>query len=119
MRFLYFAFMKNLPVHKNKSLENIKDEEWREIPFTEGYYLVSNLGRVKALERIVYSDTAPLGRRIKEKILSQLVGKNKNNHTGDQTFELSVTYTPLEQGYPNCFPPWSVSFHRPDNQMGS
>lgn len=70
----------------------MKGEIWKEIPYTEGYYVVSNLGRVKALARRVYSDTAPNGRLIKEKILSQYVLIQKNKHIGDKVFELSVTY---------------------------
>lgn len=84
--------MAKIPIYKNKSLKNIKGEEWREILYAEGYYLVSNFGRIKALERMVYSDAAPNGRRLKEKIMSQSISKNSNRHTSDQTFELSVTY---------------------------
>ncbi len=84
--------MSEVPIYKNKSLEDLKGEVWKEIPFTEGYYVVSNLGRVKALERVVYSDTAPFGRRIKERILSQNIGKQPNSFTNDETFGLSVVY---------------------------
>jgi hypothetical protein len=81
-----------LPIYKNKSLRNLKGEKWKEIPFTEGYYAVSNYGRVKALPRVVFSDTAPKGRKLKERILSQAVGKQHNSYTGDKTFGLVVTF---------------------------
>lgn len=82
--------MKKIPTHKNKSLKDLKGEQWREIPYTEGYYVVSNLGRVKALERIVYYRTAPNGRRLKERIVSQAVGKIKNHYVGDYTYGAAV-----------------------------
>ena len=45
-------------------------EIWKDIPNYEGYQ-VSNLGRVKSLERI-----DALGRRVKEKILKPLITRN-------------------------------------------
>lgn len=50
----------------------MEEEEWRDIPEYEGYYQVSNLGRVKSLERTVerVSKWGTLDRMpIKEKIL--------------------------------------------------
>ena len=44
-------------------MENLEKEIWKDIPNYEGYQ-VSNLGRVKSLERI-----DALGHRLKEKIL--------------------------------------------------
>lgn len=41
------------PVYKNLSLEDLPGEEWRDVVGYEGLYKVSNLGRVKSLERIV------------------------------------------------------------------
>lgn len=41
-------------------------EVWKNIPGYEGHYQASNLGRIKSLERF-----DPLGRRVREKILSQ------------------------------------------------
>ncbi len=48
------------------SIENLPGEEWRDIEGYEGYYQVSNKGRVKSLERID-SNNHP----VKEKILKQ------------------------------------------------
>ena len=36
---------------RNLSLENLPREEWRDVVGYEGLYQVSNLGRVKSLER--------------------------------------------------------------------
>ena len=45
-------------------MENFEKEVWRDIPNYEGIYQVSNLGRIKSLERI-----DARGYRLKEKIL--------------------------------------------------
>ncbi len=84
--------MLKVPVYKDKTLKDLMGEVWKEIPYTEGYYVVSNLGRVKALERVVYSPTAPNGRTLKEKILSQGLQKQKNVFTGDFTYGLAVSF---------------------------
>jgi hypothetical protein len=76
----------------NKSLKNIKGEKWLEIPFTEGYYLVSNFGRVKALARYIEPANASYGYWTKDKILSQSFSRQKNRYKGDYTFGLTVTY---------------------------
>ena len=51
-------------------MDNFKNEEWRDIPEFEGLYQISNLGRIKSLERI-----DALGRRVKEKILKPLINQ--------------------------------------------
>lgn len=40
-------------IYKNLSLEDMDGEVWKDIPGYEGYYQVSNMGRVKGLERII------------------------------------------------------------------
>jgi hypothetical protein len=82
--------MAKVPIYKNKSLKDLKGEVWKEIPFTDGCYVVSNMGRVKALERVVYSHTVPNGRRLKERIMGQSIHKQGNSFTGDETFGLAV-----------------------------
>lgn len=39
------------PIWKNKSLEDLPNEEWKDIPNYEGLYQVSNIGRIKSLPR--------------------------------------------------------------------
>jgi hypothetical protein len=55
--------------------------------------MVSNYGRVKALERLIMTEASPNGRWLKPKILSQSLNKMKNVYKGDITQLLSVTYT--------------------------
>jgi hypothetical protein len=35
----------NIPIWRNKSLENLPNEEWKDIIGFVGYYQVSNIGR--------------------------------------------------------------------------
>ncbi len=77
---------------KNKSPKDLRGEEWKEISFTEGYYLISNFGRVKALARFIEQYTNGKGRWIKERILKQYITKSKNNYKNDYKFGLMVNY---------------------------
>lgn len=65
-------------VHKNLSLENIKGEIWKDIPDYEGYYQVSNYGRVKSLSR--YQSR-------KERILKQQISPEGYLSVGLQVFK--------------------------------
>ena len=66
--------------YKNKSLENIVDlidgvtitEEWKDIEGYEGLYMVSNFGRVKSLERMIYFKDGRY-RKTKDRIIHQQV----------------------------------------------
>ena len=42
-----------MEIYQNQSLEDLPNETWRDIPSYEGIYQVSNLGRVKSLDRII------------------------------------------------------------------
>lgn len=48
-----FNFMEEITHWKNLSLKNIKGEKWLPMPNYEGQYMVSNMGRVKGLPRII------------------------------------------------------------------
>ena len=63
--------MDNLLPHKNLSLEDMDGEIWKDIEGFEGYYQISNFGRVKSLSRIVIDSK----RNIKEKILKVRITK--------------------------------------------
>lgn len=82
--------MKKIPVYKNKSLVSLKGERWKNIAEFEGLYKVSNLGRVKSLDRII-----PHPRLIEQfvagRILSQSLAKNKNIKTGEPMIDLRVS----------------------------
>ena len=54
-------------------MENI--EIWKDIKGYEGKYQVSNLGRIKSLERDVFFPNGTVNRHIEEKILVQNIGK--------------------------------------------
>ena len=65
-------------IWKNKDLNDIYGEYWKDIFGYEGYYMISNMGRVKSLDRIItYSN----GRKNNTKgvIIGQILsGWNKN-----------------------------------------
>ena len=56
-------------------MENFKYEEWKDIPNFEGLYQVSNLGRVKSLERFRKGANGSLV-LVKEKILKPVISHN-------------------------------------------
>jgi len=68
--------------YQDLNLCNMENEVWKEIPGFEGYCMVSNLGRVKALSRFV--DRPNRGRVImKERIIKQGLRKStRNQRTG-------------------------------------
>ena len=56
-------------------MDNFKYEEWKDIPNFEGLYQVSNLGRVKSLERFRKGANGSLV-LVKEKILKLVISHN-------------------------------------------
>lgn len=58
-------------IYKNLSLENIEGEIWKDIIGFEGYYQVSNMGRIKSLAKIVKHSNPKLKCSRKERILKQ------------------------------------------------
>lgn len=68
--------MDKIPPYKNKKIENLPNEIWVDVIGYDGYYQISNLGRIKSLERIFY--TAKGAEALKpEKILSFKIKKNR------------------------------------------
>lgn len=69
------------------SLNDLPNEIWNDVPEYEGVYKSSNLGRVKSLNRIVFTKNG-VSKRIKEKILKlglcegyKVITLSKNNET--------------------------------------
>jgi hypothetical protein len=74
----------------NTSLKNLKGEQWREIPYTEGYYQVSNYGRVKGLARTIERNGH--FRHLKERILRQSISGSRNHYRQDYKFGARVVF---------------------------
>jgi hypothetical protein len=68
----------------------MKGEIWKFIPGFEGYYMASNLGRIKSVDR-----TIPHPRLytqfVEGRILSQSIAKNRNLRTGEPMIDLRVS----------------------------
>ena len=62
-----------MEIYKNYSLENLDGEEWRDIEGYEGLYQISNMGRVKSLEKTcnTYNGKGEFCRTVKERIRVQ------------------------------------------------
>jgi NUMOD4 motif/NUMOD1 domain len=83
--------MKKYP-HQNLSLKDLKGEYWKHILGYEGYFMISNLGRVKRLEyEMQYSDGVTYRRR--EKIMKPQILKAKNEFKNDYTNFLYNKFT--------------------------
>jgi NUMOD4 motif/NUMOD1 domain len=75
--------------YENILLKKLKGEIWKDIPAYEGYYMVSSLGRVKSLDRIIPHPR--LGYQpVKGRMLKQKIIKDYNKHTGDAMISLQV-----------------------------
>lgn len=75
--------------YQNTSLENLKRERWEDIPGLDGYFCVSNFGRIKRNEyEVTYRDghvhTKPT------MIIKPRLGKVSNDFIGDLTYHLCV-----------------------------
>jgi hypothetical protein len=66
-----------MKLYQNLSLNNYPNEIWKDIVHYEGYYQISNLGRIKSIERKIISKNGIL-RKIKAKIIKQQF--NHNNY---------------------------------------
>jgi hypothetical protein len=73
----------------NLSLEDMKGEVWIDIPHLDGYFKVSNYGRVWALQRPVISVTGQ-SYYIDERIRKQVLIKHYNSFTKDYTEQLYI-----------------------------
>ncbi len=78
--------------YQNISLDNIKGEEWREIPGLEGYFLVSNFGRVRRLEYTMQYRNGALYVK-PEKIIKPHIVKQANHFINDVSPFLVIKMT--------------------------
>jgi hypothetical protein len=70
--------------HQNLSLRNIKGEKWKDVPGLEGYFMVSNFGRIKRLEyEMEYKNGASYIKP--EMIIKPSIVKAKNKLKNDFT----------------------------------
>jgi len=81
----------------NRRLEYMEAEEWADIAQFDGYYSVSNYGRIWAIPRPVFSTTGQ-SYYTKEMIRKQVVMRYYNSYTEDYTDQLVVK---LRYGYEN------------------
>lgn len=69
----------NLQWYSSK-LEDLPGEEWREVKGYEGFYHVSNLGRIKKLKRDVYTKNGNFFRKDPEKLNKIHVNRKRGNY---------------------------------------
>ena len=74
----------------NLSIKNIKNETRKDIHGYAGYYMVSNLGRVKSLDRVIPHPRL-YQQFVKGRILKQKIVKDFNSITGDAMISLQVS----------------------------
>lgn len=81
---------RDLPCY-DKSLTNLKGEKWEEISGCEGYYLVSNFGRVKALPRYV-EPRGKSGHWTKERIVTLSIRLHYNQLVKKSYYEVRAVF---------------------------
>jgi hypothetical protein len=80
---------------RNRSLKDMKGEEWRPVRGYEDHYMVSNYGRIKSLEKhieFLIPGKHTVSYIKPEKILSQGVSKEWNSLSKENIFRLTVTF---------------------------
>jgi len=89
--------------YKNTSLDNLKGERWKDIPGLDGYFCVSNFGRIKRNE---YEVTYRNGYvHIKPSmIIKPQLAKVSNRFIGDVTYHLCVIVTLSGRHYSYTIP---------------
>jgi hypothetical protein len=78
-----------IPAYKDRCLANRKGERWKDIPGLEGYFKISNQGRIKRLTyQTVYKNGLVITK--KEMILKPYVHCQKNHYIGDYRCYLCI-----------------------------
>lgn len=73
--------------YQDRSLRNIKGEQWKDIPGLEGYFRISNVGRIKRLKRESVNSRGTVV-IYKEQIIAPRLMFASNHHTADTTAQL-------------------------------
>ncbi|QPH38968.1 NUMOD1 domain-containing DNA-binding protein [Pedobacter endophyticus] len=79
-----------LHAYTDLSIDSRNNEYWKDIVGLEGYFQVSNHGRVKGLERVI-KNRLGVERKFPERILKQTQNKSLNRFTGDTRIYLHVS----------------------------
>lgn len=75
---------------ENKSIKDMRNEVWKDIPGFEGIYQASSYGRIKSLDRTIIHTR--LGQQfVAGRILSQSIAENNNIKTGEPMIDLRVS----------------------------
>lgn len=74
---------------QDRSLANLRGEKWSDLPGLEGYYCVSNLGRVKRNAFEIEHKPRCI-RLLPERMMKTMVGKGNNRSVGDTLYFLRV-----------------------------
>src|SRR6266540_5755445 len=78
--------------YQNLSLKNMKGEEWEDIPGLDGYYCISNFGRIKRERREAVNSRGIL-KSYKEMIIAPRVVHTPNHYVSDVTYQLCANVT--------------------------
>jgi hypothetical protein len=78
---------KTFPAFRDRQLQDRPSEQWEDIPGLDGYFMVSNFGRIKRNERELLTRYGVI-RKIPEKIISPRVAKTYNKHMRDYKYQL-------------------------------
>ncbi len=84
--------MKKEYPYQNLSLTDMKGEVWEDVPGLDGYFCVSNFGRVKRLEYETQYRNGAIHIRT-EQIMKQRISKNPNKYKKDYTLCLVINLT--------------------------
>lgn len=78
--------------YQNRSLEDMEGEEWDDIPGLDGYFRVSNYGRIKRLRR-ESPNSKGIVKVYCEKIIAPRVSRTPNTYVSDVTYQLGTHCT--------------------------
>ncbi len=70
--------------YQNLSLDDMPGEMWKDIPGLEGYFSISNMGRVRRLAHTATTKRGP--RKVKPMIITQTIVASHNAHMDDHNF---------------------------------